>query len=417
MPVLPVLPEAIFRLSLGPHRYHFLSGEQKPPPPFSFMPTSPDVLIAGAGIAGLAAAIGLRKRGIEAVVLEQATELREIGAGLLLAPNACAVLHQLGALAPMLEGPSLRPPAWELRSWKGHLLSRLSIAKPHEISLSTRRSDLQAALRSCLPASAVMLGQTVKGAAVTSNGVLLEMEGGRRLEAKKVIIADGAHSQVRASLWPGRQPRYSGYIGWRGLVDYEHGDAARPYVCESWGKGRRFGIATVGGGKTYWYASASVPAAQCRERVPLEQLKRDFAGWHHPVADILAAMPEEKLLQHPISDRRPAGPWHIDEKIVLIGDAAHPLTPNLGQGASMALEDAWELAAAWRPHGMADYERKRKARVHRLWALSNLLGRAIQLKHPALTWLRDFQMNISPDAASSYLMRRLLHYNPSPMRL
>ena len=114
------------------------------------MSEAAEIIITGGGIAGLAAAIALRQRGFEVQVLEQAPELREIGAGLLLAPNACKVLEKLGALRFLLDGRAVEVPRWELRNWRGKLLSALAIPDKGELALSTRRSDLQFALLSCL---------------------------------------------------------------------------------------------------------------------------------------------------------------------------------------------------------------------------------------------------------------------------
>lgn len=373
-----------------------------------------EVIVAGGGIAGLAVAIALRQRGVEAVVLEQAPELGEIGAGLLLGPNACAVLEKLGALPDLLDGHSVPVARWELRDWRGKLTSAMAIPRPDETSISTRRSDLQAALLGQLPADALQLDCHVKDAAIGKSGVRLTLADGRELSAPRLIIADGSHSVARSSLWSDREPRYTGYVGWRGIVDHVPGGWEGGRVTESWGHGRRFGIAPVGSGRTYWYATASIPEARCRERVTLAQLKQDFSGWHDPIGEILDAMSEGELLQHPIADRRPSWTWHRDEKAVLIGDAAHPLTPNLGQGAAMALEDAWELAALWsHPEGMSCFQEKRRLRVLALWAISRRLGKLIQWKNPLLCSMRDLQMRATPDRLTTALMRRLLKYQPA----
>lgn len=370
-----------------------------------------DTVIVGGGIAGLAAAIALRQQGVEVVVLEQASELREIGAGLLLGPNGCAVLESLGALSGLLAGHSVPVPRWELRDMKGRLLSALTIPQDGEHSLSTRRSDLQSALFACLPRETVVLGCEVIRGSIASDGVALTLADGREWFARRVIIGDGSHSKVRASFWPGREPGYRGYVGWRGLVDFVPAGWESGRVCESWGGGRRFGIAPVGGGRTYWYASANVAGPRSRDRVGVDRLRRDFADWHAPVAEILDAMPDGELLQHPISDRVPSRSWQIADKVVLIGDAAHPLTPNLGQGASMALEDAWELALLWgRPDAMAQFERKRRWRLRKLWALSRWLGTMIQWENPLLCRARDVQMRLMPDAVATAMMRRLLRH-------
>ena len=157
----------------------------------------------------------------------------------------------------------------------------------------------------------------------------------------------------------------------------------------------------------------NVPGSHCHERVSLAQLRRDFAEWHDPVTEILDAMPEEGLLQHPISDRRPSWYWQLEEKAVLLGDAAHSLTSNLGQGASMALEDAWELAVQWgRPDAMTRFEDRRRLRLQSLWALSRWLGVMIQWENPLLCQLRNAQMRVIPNALSTNMMRRFLRYLP-----
>lgn len=378
------------------------------------MSDTAELIIAGGGIAGLATAIALRQRGIEAQVLEQAPEIREIGAGLLLAPNACKVLEKLGALGFLREGRAVEVPRWELRNWRGKLLSALSVPRDGELALSTRWSDLQLALLSCLPLDFVQLGCQVKAVRLLPDGVLLSPSDGREMKARQVIIADGAHSAARNSLWLGSEPHYCGYVGWRGIVDHVPRGWEAGRVSESWGQGRRFGIAPVGGGRTYWYATANVPAAQCHARVSIAQLRRDFAGWHAPVAEILEAMRDEDLLQHPIADRRPLPHWQLEEKAVLIGDAAHPLTPNLGQGASMALEDAWELAGLWgRRDAMTCYEKRRRWRVMRLWAMSGSLGKLIQWEGATACGFRDLQLRATPDALSTAMMRSILRYEPA----
>ena len=378
------------------------------------MSEAAEIIITGGGIAGLAAAIALRQRGFEVQVLEQAPELREIGAGLLLAPNACKVLDRLGALSFLLGGHSVEVPRWELRNWRGKLLSALAIPGEGELALSTRRSDLQFALLGCLPPGFVKLGCHVTAAKLLSDGVQLGLADGRVMKARQVIVADGAHSAARASLWHDSEPRYCGYVGWRAIVDHVPHGWEQGRVSESWGQGRRFGIAPVGGGRTYWYATANVPASRSHERIPLEQLRRDFAAWHAPVPEILEATLPEALLQHPIADRRPLPHWQLEEKVVLIGDAAHPLTPNLGQGASMALEDAWELAHQWgRRDAMACYQKRRRWRVTRLWAMSGSLGKLIQWQSSAACSLRDLQIRATPDALSTAMMRGILRYEPA----
>jgi 2-polyprenyl-6-methoxyphenol hydroxylase-like FAD-dependent oxidoreductase len=378
------------------------------------MNSATPVTIVGAGIAGLAVAIALRQRGVEVDLLEQAPMLQEIGAGLLLGPNACAVLQSLGVLQTLQADRSRPVPRWEVRDQNGRLLSALNLPKSGQFSISTTRSDLQHALSQQLPEDVIKLNCTVTDAEMATDGVRLKLADGRQIAAHTVIVADGAHSKVRAAFWPGHHPRYCGYVGWRGLVDHVPAGWEVGRVCESWGSGRRFGIAPVGRGRTYWYASANVAESRSRDQMSVAQLRIDFAHWHQPIAEILNAMPEETLLQHPICDHRPPWHWQLQEKVVLLGDAAHPLTPNLGQGAAMALEDAWELAAQWgKPQAMARYQRLRRMRLLRLWAISRWVGKMIQWENPALCWLRNAQMTTVPNLLSTMIMRRLLHFEPS----
>jgi 2-polyprenyl-6-methoxyphenol hydroxylase-like FAD-dependent oxidoreductase len=244
----------------------------------------------------------------------------------------------------------------------------------------------------------------------------LQLSGGGEAVAERLIAADGAASAVRSSLRPESSPVYRGYVGWRALVDFCPPGWEEGRVTESWGRGRRFGIAPVGGGRTYWYASANVPASALPMTPSLARVRRDFADWHSPIPELLEATQDDALLLHPISDHAPFLPPHWDERVVLLGDAAHPLTPNLGQGASLALEDAWELACTWRSAGgFAAYAKQRRARVNRLWSASRRLGGLIQWEHPFLCAARDLATNVFPDSVATVLMRQLLRHQPGDL--
>jgi 2-polyprenyl-6-methoxyphenol hydroxylase-like FAD-dependent oxidoreductase len=180
-------------------------------------------------------------------------------------------------------------------------------------------------------------------------------------------------------------------------------------VTETWGRGRRFGIGAVGAGRTYWYASANVPQATAHLPVSLDQVRSDFQHWHYPVSDLLAHTEPTALLQHPIADSLPTLTWQKHGRLALLGDAAHPLTPNLGQGAAMALEDAWELASHWhQPDALQRYEKRRRLRLLTIWAASRWVGTMIQWENPLLCAARDAQLRLFPSALTSVLMRHLL---------
>jgi 2-polyprenyl-6-methoxyphenol hydroxylase-like FAD-dependent oxidoreductase len=366
-------------------------------------------LIVGGGIGGLATAIALRHIGVEALVIERAPVLSEIGAGLLLSPNACRVLEILGVVEE-LRISAIETPCWELLDQAGRSLANLNIAVAGEHSLSTRRSDLQAVLLKALPSAAIRTESEAVSARDCGSHVEVSLTDGSVLRAERVIAADGANSALRRHLWPERVLGYRGYVGWRGIVEGyvpEGWESGR--VTESWGKGRRFGIGHVGGGRTYWYATANRSKAEKNIPTSLECLRDDFASWHEPVGKLLGRMDPAGLLQHPIYDSRPHWHWRRGERIALLGDAAHPLTPNLGQGAAMALEDALALAKCWKyPDALARYERCRRGRLFAILTASRCVGAMIQWEHPLLCGVRDFQLRWTPDALARAALRALL---------
>jgi 2-polyprenyl-6-methoxyphenol hydroxylase-like FAD-dependent oxidoreductase len=365
-------------------------------------------VIVGAGIGGLALSIALRQQGAESIIVERADELREVGAGLLLSPNACAVLEKLGVL-PQVLASSIPTPRWDLLTPSGSSLASLHMAKAGEQSVSTRRSDLQMALLSRVPPDSIRLGCSAEKAILHPDHVEVRLSDGSKLLASRVMVADGTHSAIRSQHWPDRGPRYRGYIGWRALVDHVPAGWETGRVTETWGRGRRFGIGHVGGGKTYWYASANVPAREAQLKTPLSQLQEDFRHWHSPIQDLLARTAPEALLQHPIADATPSWQWQKAGLLALLGDAAHPLTPNLGQGAAMALEDAWELAQCWpKADALQRCESRRRLKLFRIWAASRWVGKMIQWENPVLCFIRDAQLKVLPSQLTTSLMRFIL---------
>ena len=371
--------------------------------------------ILGGGIGGLACALALHRAGVECTVHERANELREIGAGLLLSPNACAVIRALGLL-PALAARAVETPAWDLLDAKGGRLSRiLACHSRDDVSLSTRRTDLHEVLLSALPPGTVTPGREAMEIRAENERVCVRFGNGSSLETPLLIAADGSQSVVRKTFQPSRVLRFQGYVGWRSIVTavpagWEHGR-----VTESWGRGKRFGIAPVGGGRCYWYATTNEPFTETHADSRREHLLREFTGWHQPVRDLIAASTEGEILRHPISDTLPPMRWSHGARIALLGDAAHTLTPNLGQGCAMALEDAWTLAqclsgSSSTTIALRRYEIARRARLAMIWAASRASGLLIQWENPLLCALRDFSLRCTPDALATFAMCKLLGF-------
>jgi 2-polyprenyl-6-methoxyphenol hydroxylase-like FAD-dependent oxidoreductase len=355
--------------------------------------------VVGAGIAGLVAAKALGDLGYGVWVLERETELRTEGAGLSLWPNAVRALEEVGlgdVLAGcgyvLAEGATLRPDGGTIATAP---LDR--IAARFGPLLSVHRGELLAALRERVEAP-ISFGVEV----ACRDGVLLA--DGEPLEADLVIGADGIGSAVREVVAPGVEPRAAGQGAWRGIA---HADAPTLVdASETFGRGKRFGLVRLSRERTYWFAVlTSTPSAP-------DLLTEAFAGWHEPIAAVLAATPESERSYLELRDLPPLPRWH-DGRHVLVGDAAHAMTPNMGQGAAQALLDVAALArelAADRPlaDALRAYERARKRPVERVVRQSRAIGRIAQTANPLAARLRDTIARHTPAALMASQMSRVL---------
>lgn len=386
------------------------------------MPSAPCIrsaVVAGGGIAGLSTALALCRAGVEPVVLERAPALTAVGAGITLSPNATRVLERLGVLESVREaGAPLR--RGRLRIPRGDTLSRLPMDRHPPGAICVHRADLLEALRSPLPDDAVRLGQAVVSVADEGASVAARLEGGGEVRGEVLVAADGIRSRTRQDLLGDGPPVYRGYVAWRGLTQLP-GGVEEEEAVETLGDGLRFGYLACGRGRLYWYATADRPrvgggrsgeAARSgggpgtREgfvaadpEIHKAELLRLFHGWHPPIPEILETTPADAILEDGVHDRDPRRPWSRG-RIVLVGDAAHPTTPNQGQGGCMALEDAdalaWFLADSPDPQtAFARFEAERWPRTRRIVLDSRFVGRIGQ----ASGWrarLRDAVMRRVP---------------------
>jgi 2-polyprenyl-6-methoxyphenol hydroxylase-like FAD-dependent oxidoreductase len=236
-------------------------------------------------------------------------------------------------------------------------------------------------------------------AAVTYQGP----DGPGTASADLVVAADGIHSQLRAALFPQHPgPTYAGYITWRGLVPAQATPPLGPAaaVTETWGRSKRFGIVPLADGQVYWYATASLPEGAHADD-DLADLAARYRGWHAPIPELLEATPPRSLLRHDIYHLRTPLPRYTAGRVALLGDAAHALIPDLGQGACLALEDAVTLAAAMTrdadvPAALAAYDQARRSRTQRLVRASAQVGRIAQWQGPLATTLRDALARLTP---------------------
>lgn len=374
---------------------------------------SDGVIVVGGGIGGLSAAIALRRAGIEAHVYERAPELREVGAGISLWPNATRQLRRWGVLDEIVRRGHPYD-GGEVRTAGGRLLSGMNLPRMDAPGVLIHRADLHAVLLDALPAWAVHTGAEFQRFRETESGVEADLGGAGTVEGACLVGADGLWSAVRAQLLDDGPPVYRGYPVWRGVAPAGAVQAA--IFTETLGHGQRFGIVPVGGGRVAWWATANETAETPDEpEGRKDKLMRMYRGWHAPVPRLIESTPAEDILKNGTYDRPPVGRWGRG-RVTLLGDAAHPTTPNLGQGGCMAIEDAAVLACSLANADSAAaalraYEARRSRRTAWITRQSLRYGRIAQWGNGPAVRLREAIFRLTPQSVAEASFRRMLAYD------
>lgn len=354
-------------------------------------------LVIGGGIGGLAAAVALRRVGIEAEVFERAPEIREVGAGLSLWSNAVLALRRLGLDEAVL---ALGSQVGRVRTLSddGRPLDEIDLEplarQAGAPSVCAHRADLQGVLAGALPPDTVHTGAECIGVELQGDRVTAHFAGGRIEEGDLLIGADGIHSAVRASLFGHSKPRYAGYTCWRGVANLEHPGLPPELSLLLLGAGTQVGLWRCGSGRVYWFIASHAPQGQADPPEGASAaLLRAFESWHPVLAAALSATEGSAVFRNDIIDRPPTRGWG-EGRVTLLGDAAHPTTPNLGQGACQALEDAVVLAdslatSAETAVALRRYERLRQPRTALVTRQSWLAGRVLQWQSTLGVRLRE----------------------------
>ena len=342
------------------------------------------VLISGGGIGGLTAALAFQKLGHQVTVLEQSHVLEEVGAGLQVSPNGMRVFEALGVTA-RVEMDAFRPRSQELRFGKGGAriltipLREASYARWRGEYLHIHRADLVEALGGALrdrQAGAVMLGHRVVSYSQDETQVLAHLDTGEMISGDLLVGADGIHSAIRAQMLGPDKPRFTGHVAWRAVVPVsELGAHAPPESACVWVGSKRHAV-------TYRLRRGSLanlvavveskeaPTESWSATGGREQALNDFRHWTPVVQTILEKA--ATLNRWALYDRIPLKSWS-DRRVVLLGDACHPMLPFLAQGAAMAIEDAYVLARLVTSRdtlnaALGAYELIRKPRTSRVQA-------------------------------------------------
>ena len=368
-------------------------------------------LVVGAGIGGLAAACALARAGWRVTVYEQARVLREVGAGLSIAPNAVRALEWLGF------GPELRAKAQGqgigVKTRSGRWMVRLTGADLEQRygnpMFAMHRADLHRMLLDGAGSVTVHTGHQAIGVTTGPTGAQVGFTSDRgpvTAAADLVVAADGVHSRIRAALFP-QHPgaAYAGYVCWRGIAPADIGRrlAQPPVWTDTWGRGVRFGTAMLADGRVFWYGSVAGPEGAFAGDTPADIAAR-FRHWHSPVPDIPLTATPDTLLRNDIYFVRVPLPSFVHGRVVLLGDAAHAVTPDIGQGACLAIEDAVVLDAVTRIDSDLDvalraYDDTRRPRTQRLARISGNSARVQQARHPITAGLRDLMVSLLPKRA------------------
>jgi 2-polyprenyl-6-methoxyphenol hydroxylase-like FAD-dependent oxidoreductase len=368
------------------------------------------IVIVGAGIGGLAAAVALRRVGVDVLVFERVSAIREVGAGLSLWSNAVNALRELGvenkvlASASVVERTSTHTPAGQLIADNDFAGISREAGAP---CICVHRAILQRILFDELPPGSVRTSERCVG---FENASAI-LENGERIDADVLIGADGISSVIREKLHGPEPPRYAGYTCWRGIC-HDEGVLPEHSALLAIGGGTQFGIWPCGAGQLYWFLTKNAPQGTVQTKADAMALCRD---WAEPVPQVIAGTPEDAILQNDIVDRPPLR-WWGRGRVTLLGDAAHATTPNLGQGACQALEDAVMLAhclRSGRPVNVAlrEYERLRIPRTTAIVNDSWRSGRMFQLDSPAIESVRNLFLGTALGRhAGTRMFRKLLTY-------
>ena len=373
------------------------------------------ILVVGAGIAGLSVARFLREYGFDVTVFEKASLLRTGGAGLMLGINAVKILDQLRLLDALVERSQVLD-GFVMADAGGQEISRNNARYMKTQSgfqtLAVHRQVLHEVLSQGLLDQVIQFNRRIENLEQDSEGVWVTCNQGLSSRYDLVIAADGVYSSMRSLLNIPSHLRYAGYTCWRFVI-------ARPENVktnlgyEYWGQGKRFGIVPLGDDLLYGYATINATQNDAKwASISVTEFKSLFCDLQGQVPDVLSALVDADCMIHDdLYDQREICFQH--GRVALVGDAAHAMTPNMGQGAAMALEDTAVIVQCLTSsnsvsHALQQYQQRRMGRVKKMRDQSYSLGKIAQWHSPLLMRARNALMRRMPEQSLDKRMCKML---------
>lgn len=371
--------------------------------------------IIGGGIAGLTFARCLTTKDFEIHIFEKQKHFGEIGAAISVFPNALCVMDELCLLEEILRNAGQFKTVY-LKTENGTILSKSEPKSDYPV-ICIHRAHLHAILLKDINANLYNNYDLKNLSYMENEQVLLEFKNGKTMVVDAVIGSDGLHSVVRKHIINDGDPIFRGYNIWRGVVktDFDIG-----YGSETYGQGKRVGIVPIKDGVYGWWATCNEEFMQDDSpEGTKEKLNHLFADWHSPITDLINN--SENIIKNSLADRKPHRGW-TKGNATLLGDAAHPTTPNLGQGGCMAIEGSYILARSIQKYGLTKrafdrYEELQYPRSEKIVKESLKLGKMGQLSNPILIGLRNFAFKIMPSSVAMKMIDKFFSYRVTNLEI